>query len=213
MSKTLKELDEAKKKVIESNAENEEFKAQALNYFNRTSYELEDINKNRGLLLEFEKKKEELNLNLNLNSLLINRIKGETLSIEEQNKLTQTILTKNDLLENNIQEINSKIDQNIKNINDINKEVNIDYIKKSSIFSSNLDIQIFLDSLSKEELLAFSGLLLNGLVLNYVISIIFILYGDYLIKRFDLENKYPKLAKFIKIRRQLQNYFLKICFV
>ena len=58
--------------------------------------------------------------------------------------------------------------------------------------------------------MAFSGLLLNSLIKSYTVSII--LYGDYLIKRFDLENKYPKLAKFIKIRRLLQNYYLKVCF-
>ena len=35
----------------------------------------------------------------------------------------------------------------------------------------------------------------------------------YLIKKFDLENKYPKIAKFIQLRRKLQNFYLKICFV
>ena len=53
---------------------------------------------------------------------------------------------------------------------------------------------------------------LNGLALNYVFNIILVLYGDYLIKRFDLENKYPKLAKFIQLRRKLQNFYLKVCF-
>ena len=61
-------------------------------------------------------------------------------------------------------------------------------------------------------MLAFSGLLLNGLALNYVFNIILVLYGDYLIKRFDLENKFPKLAKFIQLRRKLQTYYLKLCF-
>ena len=78
---------------------------------------------------------------------------------------------------------------------------------------NSFDLQSFVDSLKKEELLAFSGLLLNSLVLSYVVSIILVLYGDYLIKRFDLEHKYPKLAKFIEVRRKLQNYYLKICFV
>lgn len=47
----------------------------------------------------------------------------------------------------------------------------------------------FLKTLTQEELLAFSGLLLNQLILGHVISIILILYGDYLIKRFELEKK------------------------
>nr|YP_009652984.1 hypothetical protein [Taiwanofungus camphoratus]QCG70022.1 hypothetical protein [Taiwanofungus camphoratus]UKQ56133.1 hypothetical protein [Taiwanofungus camphoratus]WRO45223.1 hypothetical protein [Taiwanofungus sp. YW-2023a] len=93
------------------------------------------------------------------------------------------------------------------------EEIKNEVINKSSIISFDFDLQKFLESLRKEELLAFSGLLLNSLVLSYVVSIILVLYGEYLIKRFDLENKYPKLAKFIQIRRKLQNYYLKLCFV
>jgi len=91
---------------------------------------------------------------------------------------------------------------------DINNKVII-----QSMIPFDFDLQIFLDTLRKEELLAFSGLLLNSLVISYVVSIILVLYGDFLIKRFDLDNKYPKLAKFIEIRRKLQNFYLKICFV
>ena len=101
-----------------------------------------------------------------------------------------------------------KLDENLDKIEEIKTQ-----ISKNSIISFDFDLQNFLDSLSKEELLAFSGLLLNSLVLSYVVSIILVLYGDYLIKRFDLENKYPKLAKFIQLRRKLQNYYLKVCFV
>nr|YP_010990997.1 hypothetical protein UYP79_mgp066 [Pappia fissilis]WOX61270.1 hypothetical protein [Pappia fissilis] len=110
------------------------------------------------------------------------------------------------ILENNI---NKKFE----NIGQIEKEFNEEEIKRSGILTYDFDLQKFLDTLSQEEKLAFSGLLLNSLILNYLISIILVLYGDYLIKRFDLENKYPKLAKFIKIRRQLQNYYLKVCFL
>lgn len=86
----------------------------------------------------------------------------------------------------------------------------LDSISKSSIFS--IDIEKFISSLSNEELLAFSGLLLNQLILSYVITIIFILYGDYLIERFQLEKKYPKLSKFIQFRRKFQSYYLKVSF-
>ena len=89
----------------------------------------------------------------------------------------------------------------------------IDEIKKSGFILSEFDFKGFLASLTQVELLAFGGLLLNTLILNYTLNIILILYGEYLINRFDLENKYPKLAKFIQIRRKLQSYYLKACFV
>ena len=51
-------------------------------------------------------------------------------------------------------------------------------------------------------------------VLTYIviflslIEIIIILFGNELIKYFDLENKYPKLSVFFKLRAKLQKYYL-----
>ena len=60
-----------------------------------------------------------------------------------------------------------------------------DKISKSSFILSdfNSSFKEFLKTLSGEELLALGGLLFNSLVLSYTINIIFILYGDYLIKK------------------------------
>jgi hypothetical protein len=86
-------------------------------------------------------------------------------------------------------------------------------ISKSSIFNLDFDFNKFVESLTTEEKLAFCGLVFNHLILTYTISIIVILYGDYLIERFDLVNKYPKIAKFIHLRRKFQQYYLKISFI
>nr|YP_009493178.1 hypothetical protein [Ganoderma calidophilum]AWJ63973.1 hypothetical protein [Ganoderma calidophilum] len=77
----------------------------------------------------------------------------------------------------------------------------------------DFDLQSFLNSLSTEELLAFAGILLNSLVLSHTISIILTLYGDYLINKFNLEDRYPRLAKLINLRRTLQAYYLKISLI
>lgn len=82
---------------------------------------------------------------------------------------------------------------------------------KSSVI--DFDLQSFLNSLSTEELLAFAGILLNSLVLSHTISIILTLYGDYLINKFNLEHRYPRLAKLIHLRRTLQAYYLKISLI
>jgi hypothetical protein len=60
------------------------------------------------------------------------------------------------------------------------------------------------------EKIAFSFLLLNQIILSSVISIIYIFYGDYLLKKFKIEQKYPKLAKVIELRRKFQSYYLLI---
>ena len=56
--------------------------------------------------------------------------------------------------------------------------------------------------------LAVTLLFSKSVLISAIISIIFIFYGDYLIKKYNLESKYPKLATFIKYRRQFQKYYL-----
>lgn len=86
-------------------------------------------------------------------------------------------------------------------------------LAQSSILPINFDYDNFLKGLNKLELLSFGNLLLDSLILNATISIIFILYGDYLIKKFNLEIKYPKLANFIKLRKKLQKYSIVTNFI
>jgi hypothetical protein len=51
-------------------------------------------------------------------------------------------------------------------------------------------------------------LFLNSAIISGLISIVFIFYGDYLINKFQLEIKFPKLAKIIQLRRKFQKYYL-----
>lgn len=76
-----------------------------------------------------------------------------------------------------------------------------------------IDISKLLDNFDPIQKFAFAILCFSQVVLSSLISIIFIFYGDYLIRRFDLENKYPKLAKFIQLRRKFQNYYLFVCII
>ena len=66
----------------------------------------------------------------------------------------------------------------------------------------------FLKTLEVEQILALSYLLFANVILTSIISLIFVLYGDYLIIRFQLESKFPRLATVIKLRRKLQRYYL-----
>ena len=155
------------------------------------------------VLLKSNKKSELLSELEKINKLEGKQAKGELLSKEESNLISSK------------ESINSDINYNeqelIKNIQKIDYLSN--EIKKSSIVNIDFDFKGFMEGLSDEEKLALCGLLFNNLILSYTISIIVILYGDYLIRRFDLVNKYPKIAKFIQMRQKLQQYYLKISFV
>jgi hypothetical protein len=59
--------------------------------------------------------------------------------------------------------------------------------------------------------LALTGALVHILVSIFIFfslfSIIGIFYGDTLIRYLNLEEKYPKLARFIQLRRKFQQYY------
>ena len=90
---------------------------------------------------------------------------------------------------------------------DIKGEIQDD-INQSSLFS--FDFNEIFKNLNIDEQLALCNLVFNQLILSNIIGISLILYGDYLIKRFNLENKYPKLAKLIHLRNKFKEYNLKI---
>ena len=48
----------------------------------------------------------------------------------------------------------------------------------------------------------------NALIFGCIFTIIFNLYGNYLLDKFKLEIKYPRIAKFINYRKKLSKYYL-----
>lgn len=196
LNKLKKELETKENEIKNLKADNTELKSQrdeVLNTIRETKNEINLIGLNKTKLSTLKSRDSEL-------TTLIK----EADAFEKERQIAEK-----ESLSKEIDSVTKAIDNSSDKVGNIIENV----IKKSSLISFDFDLNKFLDSLSKEELLAFSGLLFNGLALNYAVSIIIVLYGDYLIKRFDLENKFPKLAKFIQLRRKLQNYYLKICFV
>jgi len=79
--------------------------------------------------------------------------------------------------------------------------------KKSSILDFDFD---WFESLSGIKKLAVSLLLLNSVLFSCLLNIIFIFYGNILINKFNLEVRYPKLAKIIHLRQLYTKYYLII---
>ena len=70
------------------------------------------------------------------------------------------------------------------------------------------DFYQFVENLSLLEHLVLLDILLFFLVMITIINIFSALFGNEVIKYFNLENKYPKLLLFFKIRLTLQKYYL-----
>ena len=68
------------------------------------------------------------------------------------------------------------------------------------------DINNIIDSMSMSQKLAYLHISGSFFILISLFSILTIFYGDYLIIKLNLENRFPKLAKFIQLRRKFNNY-------
>lgn len=98
-----------------------------------------------------------------------------------------------------------------KNAVDNNAFADIDVTKSSIISDDWIDsYQKFMDSLSDEELLSMCHISFLAGLLIICYNIVMIFYGDYIIKYFSLENKFPKIASFIELRRKFQLYYMTI---
>ena len=106
--------------------------------------------------------------------------------------------------------------QNIKNkyITEL-QEVIDSAVKKSDIsdwfsdFIEKYRRRRFLNNLSLDQIVALFNIICDIMVLMALTSISILLIGDYLIKNFNLESKYPRLYKYIKFRENLNKYYLK----
>ena len=113
----------------------------------------------------------------------------------------------------------SKLNSYIKERNDLLNEshqlceVNFDDVIESgkSQVSSIFDFEslmALIDSIDIYYRIALSILIGKWVIVSATFSIIFALYGDYLISKYKLEERFPKLAKIIQLRRKLQRYYL-----
>jgi hypothetical protein len=113
------------------------------------------------------------------------------------------VLTNPNSLNNEIGEIISKITKYLLEI-DINKNLfdNNPFLK---IYN---DFKEYLSTLSVYELCILTNIFLMIFIFTCLITILFAFYGNYLIEKLSLEQKYPKLSGIIKLRVKLQHYYI-----
>lgn len=99
-----------------------------------------------------------------------------------------------------------------KHVNEL-QEIIDNAIKKSDLFDWVTDFiekyQNFLNNISLDQKVALFNIICDIMILMALTSISILLIGNFIIKNYNLETKYPWLYKYIKIRENLNKYFLR----
>nr|YP_010192414.1 hypothetical protein LK379_mgp08 [Amanita sinensis]QZN08151.1 hypothetical protein [Amanita sinensis] len=164
------------------------------------------------------------------NEVLKNKIELLKINLNECQKnaskeieLLKGVEVNNSTLQNDVKyHVNNYIKENEKAQNFI-EEFLFNLIDKNKfIGDSNLienvkqsidNMNKFIAQLNVEQLGAFAHLSSSIFMLLCLFSIITIVYSDFLINSFKLEEKYPKLSRILKIRKMFQQYYLFINFI
>jgi hypothetical protein len=120
--------------------------------------------------------------------------------------ITTDEITLNSDLKNYISQIEVNWKKALNYSEEILKIIDID--KNNKILPDNINISKIYENLTNDQLGGIGLILFSQVIIASAISIVFIFFGEYLIQRYDLENKYPKLAKIIQLRRKFQKYYL-----
>ena len=89
-----------------------------------------------------------------------------------------------------------------------NTITNANDLKEANIFNFNFSYSLeWFEGLNGIKKIAVSMILGKSVIFSALISIIFIFYGNILIEKYDLINRYPKLAKLIQLRQKFQKYY------
>ncbi len=100
-----------------------------------------------------------------------------------------------------------KFSKEVSNENNESKILEMINEKKSTIFDLD-DLLANFDSLNGISKLACSMILSSSIILWCIFGIILNFYGNYLLDRFNLEERYPKIALFINYRRKVSKYYI-----
>ena len=157
----------------------------------------------------------------------VNVIKECAKAYGERNKIifdrNQTISQLNEIknsgnsILNKLKEFRDKTDWNLENLYEDNLEllkIVDELIKKingetvNNFVSGLSDFYQFVENLSLLQHLVLLDILLFLVIILTIINIFSALFGNEIIKYFNLENRFPKLSVFFKVRSTLQKYYL-----
>ena len=146
-------------------------------------------------------------------SYLFSKVNGKLDELQEEGQSLLDILTTKVDPENQGLEIAKRIVSGFKELEDLLNEIKKDGNNFISDFNFIWDFDLnkfysYLDTLSLHQEGALFNILVLLTMLVTLFSVLGIFFGNEIIKYFDLENKFPRLSTFFKVRTKLQRYYL-----
>lgn len=128
------------------------------------------------------------------------------------------VFTHAEEIRSKLNSINPHLDKMIRIINENNSIVSKFTGYKNNFFNSHSNLydqfinlyNQLLNDLNWDQFIAVAHIFGMTCLIIFLIKIICIYFGEYLITNFNLEQKYPKIARFIQLRRKIQSCYLFI---
>jgi hypothetical protein len=109
-----------------------------------------------------------------------------------------------------IDESFAKANNKANEISDILNNKKDNFMDNNPIINLIKDFKEYLNSLSTMEICLIINITSSIFIITCVLSILFAISGNYLINKFSLEQKFPKLKTIIELRVKFQNYYVII---
>jgi hypothetical protein len=107
-------------------------------------------------------------------------------------------------IDNTFKKANSKANE----ISDILNNTKNKFMGDNNISKIISDFNEYLATLSNTELCLIINITSCVFIFTCIVTILLSILGNYLIDKFSLENRFPKLAKLIQLRHKFQNYYI-----
>jgi hypothetical protein len=139
-----------------------------------------------------------------------------TSAMSSAQKYSQAVADKSSTVEYHKDEFFSKMDKLEKSLKDLNDTINqiknkfLDDFKLQDLIDKYND---FLSNLNSDQLCKVITILSCWLILLCLFDILIIFIGNQIIDYLKLESNYPKIVKFIKLRKKYQDFNLFINFL
>lgn len=198
------QIDKAMKTLKEINVKSEELlnkENQISNSLIDTNNKLAGISNDLGTIGDRLKHKAEL-LNHKVETFKKN---VEELSLENKQNLSEEIDKLSGELFESSENYMTVVQESSKILTELSNSINNKYtIDFENIWEK---VNNILSNASAAELGAIGHICLSIGILFCLLSLVSVFYGDTLIIRFKLEDRFPRLARFIQLRRKFQQYY------